>query len=370
MSLETRPVTVNLGPQHPSTHGVFRMRVTFDGEEIVDVEPVFGYLHRGSEKLAEERTYSQIVTLTDRMDYVSSMLNNQAYILSVEKLCQIVPSPRGVWLRMIASELQRIASHFVATGFLLQDLGALGTPLIYCMRERENILDLFEMLCGARITNSYLRPGGVFMDAPDVFWPALDRSLGDIEKSIDEIEEYLSGNEIVFSRTKGTAILSSESLVNASITGPMLRASGVDWDLRHRNPYDYYSEINFKRILHTASDNYARYWIRVQEMRESLKIISQCIKNIEPGPVRPSFDDVPRLIRPEPGDSYAAIEGSKGELGFYLVSDGGIAPYRMHVRAPSLINLTLLREMLVGELFGDLFVIFGSVDLNMGEVDR
>lgn len=370
MAVKTQPVTVNLGPQHPSTHGVFRMRVMFDGEEIVDVEPVFGYLHRGTEKLAEERTYSQIITLTDRMDYVSSMLNNQSYVLAVEKLAGIEASPRGVWLRMIASELQRIASHLVATGFLLQDLGALGTPLIYCMRERERILDLFEMLCGARITNSYMRPGGVFMDAPDEFWPALDRELDDIVNTIDELEAYLSGNEIIFSRTKGTAVLSPELLINASITGPMLRASGVDWDLRHRDPYDYYDKVDFKRILHTASDNYARYWVRVQEMRESVKIVRQCIEQIEPGPVRPSFDDVPRLIRPPVGDVYSAIEGSKGELGFYLVSDGSIAPYRMHARASSLINLTLLREMLIGEQFGDLFVIFGSVDLNMGEVDR
>ncbi|MDP6667520.1 MAG: NADH-quinone oxidoreductase subunit D, partial [Dehalococcoidia bacterium] len=330
MAINTRPVTVNLGPQHPSTHGVFRMRVMFDGEEVVDVEPIFGYLHRGSEKLAEERTYTQIVTLTDRMDYVSSMLNNQAYILAVEKLAGIEPSPRGVWLRMIAAELQRVTSHLVATGFLLQDLGALGTPLIYAMREREKILDLFEMLCGARITNSYLRPGGVFMDAPEEFWPALDRELIDIVNSIDELEAYLSGNEIVFSRTKDVAVLPPELLINSSITGPMLRASGVDWDLRHRNPYDYYDRIEFKRILHSGCDNYARYWVRIQEARESVEIIRQCIKQIEPGPVRPSFDDVPRLLRPPEGDAYAAIESSKGELGFYLVSDGGISPYRMH----------------------------------------
>ena len=366
----TEPITVNLGPQHPSTHGVFRMRVTFDGEEIIDVEPVFGYLHRGTEKLAEERTYTQVLTLTDRMDYVSSMLNNQAYMLAVEKLCNVEPSPRGVWLRMIAAELQRVASHLVATGFFIQDLGALGTPLIYAMRQREYILDLFEMLCGARITNSYLRPGGVFMDAPEEFWPALDKVLNDIPNSLDELEELLSGNEIITSRTQGVSVLLPETMVNASITGPMLRAGNVDWDLRHRNPYDFYDQINFQRPLHSASDNFARFWVRIEEARESVKIIYQCLERIEPGCVRPSFHDVPRLIRPEPGDAYAAIEGSKGELGFYLVSDGGIAPYRCHVRAPSLINLTLLREMLVGTLFNDLFVSFGSIDLNMGEVDR
>jgi NADH-quinone oxidoreductase subunit D len=349
---------------------VFRFRVTFDGEEIKDVEPVFGYLHRGSEKLAEERTYTQVVTLTDRMDYVSSMLSNQAYMLSVEKLCGIEPAPRGVWMRMIAAELQRIASHLVAIGFLLQDLGSWGTPLTYTMRERETVLQMFEMLCGARITNSYLRPGGVFMDAPDEFWPFLDTFLAGLPHRIDELEEYLTGNEIIFARTKGVAVLDPEVALNASITGPMIRASGVDWDLRHRDPYDYYDRIKFNRPIHTAGDNFARYWVRMQEMRESIKIVKQCIEQIEPGPVRPHHDDVPFLLRPPKGDAYAAIEGSKGELGFYLVSDGGISPYRCHVRAPSLINLTLLREMLIGTLMGDLFVSFGSVDLNMGEVDR
>ena len=206
MPLVTEPLTINLGPQHPSTHGVFRMRVSFDGEEIVDVEPVFGYLHRGSEKLAEERTYTQVVTLTDRMDYVSSMLNNQAYMLAVERLCDITPTPRGVWLRMIAAELQRIASHLVAAGFLLQDLGAFGgTPLMYCMREREKILDMFEMLCGARITYSYLRPGGVFMDAPQEFWPALHLFLDGLPQAIDEFEALASTNEILLTRTVGSS---------------------------------------------------------------------------------------------------------------------------------------------------------------------
>ena len=368
MTLQTEPITINFGPQHPSTHGVFRMRVVFDGELIVDVEPVFGYLHRGSEKLAEERTYTQVVTLTDRMDYVASMTNNQAYILAVEKLSGIRPESRGVWLRMAAAELQRVASHLVATGFLLQDLGALGTPLMYCMREREKILDLFEMLCGARITNSYLRPGGVFQDAPEYFWPALNQFMAEIPHRIDELEQYLSTSEIALQRTKGVAVLSPAAMVNASITGPMLRAGGVDWDLRHRAPYDFYDRVSFKRVLHGASDNFARYWVRIEEMRESLKIVEQCVKAIEPGPVRPK--SVPYLVRPPIGDAYAAIECPKGELGFYLVSDGGISPFRCHVRAPSLINLTLLREMLVGTYVADMFVSFGSTDINMGEVDR
>ena len=368
MPLKTEPITINVGPQHPSTHGVFRMRVTFDGEEVVDVEPIFGYLHRGSEKLAESRTYTQIVTLTDRMDYVASMNSNMSYILSVEKLAGIEPSPRGVWLRMIAAELQRIASHLVATGFFLQDLGALGTPLIFTMRERELILELFERLCGARITNSYMRPGGVFMDAPDDFWPALDRVLAELPHRIDEYEQLISGNEIVAVRCDGVAVVDSQTLINASATGPILRASGVDWDLRHRQPYEYYDRIKFHRPLATASDNYARYIIRIHEMRESVKIIRQCIDQIEPGPVRPQ--EVPSLIRPPAGDAYVGTESPKGELGFYLVSDGGVAPYRFKVRAPSLINLTLLRDMVIGYKLADLFVTFGSIDINMGEVDR
>ncbi len=353
MPLKTEPITINVGPQHPSTHGVFRMRVTFDGEEVIDVEPIFGYLHRGSEKLAESRTYTQIVTLTDRMDYVASMTNNMSFILSVEKLAGIVPPPRGVWLRMIAAELQRIASHLVATGFFLQDLGTLGTP---------------ERLCGARITNSYMRPGGVFMDAPDDFWPALNRFLSDMPHRIDEYEDLISGNEIVAARCDGVAVVDSQTLIDASVTGPMLRASGIDWDLRHRQPYEYYNRVKFNRPLATTSDNYARYIVRIHEMRESLGIIKQCLEQIEPGPVRP--ETVPALIRPPAGDSYVGTECPKGELGFYLVSDGGVAPYRCKVRAPSLINLTLLREMLIGDKLADLFVTFGSIDINMGEVDR
>ena len=370
MGIKSEPITINLGPQHPSTHGVFRMRVTCDGEEVVDVEPVIGYLHRGSEKLAEERTYTQVVTLTDRMDYVSSMLNNQAYMLAVERLAGIEPSPRGVWLRMIAAELQRIASHLVATGFLFQDLGALGTPLIYCMREREKILDLFERMCGARITNSYLRPGGVFMDVDEQFWPALKALLEELPHRVDEIKRFVSDNEIVRSRTERVAVLEPSTMVNASMTGPGLRAGGVDWDLRHREPYDYYDQVEFERPLDKHSDNYARYWVRLQEIGQSLRIIEQCAEQIEPGPVRPHHDDVPFLVRPPKGDAYGCVEGSKGELGFYLVSDGGIAPYRCHVRASSLINITLLPEMLIGSQLADLFVTFGSLDINVGEIDR
>ena len=367
MALHTQPVIVNIGPHHPSTHGVFRMRLTLDGENIIDVEPVIGYLHRGTEKLAEERTYTQVITLTDRLDYVASMTNNQAYVLSCEKLAGVTPPERGMYLRVIAAELQRIVSHLIATGFFLQDLGAFGTPLMYTMRERERILDLFEMLCGARITVSYMRIGGVFQDAPDEFWPALRRILDEFPHYIDELEALISSNEIVLSRTKGVSMISAESAINASITGPMLRASGVAWDVRKAAPYDVYDRVSFDVPLGEHGDNYDRYVVRLREIRESLKIVEQCVQQIETGPVRAT---AAMLFRPPPGEAYVPIEAPKGELAFYLVSDGTIAPYRMHIRAPSLINLTLLKEMLVGWKVADAIVSFGSIDVNMGEVDR
>ncbi|MBI4298209.1 MAG: NADH-quinone oxidoreductase subunit D [Chloroflexi bacterium] len=367
MTLKTEPVTINIGPQHPSTHGVFRMRVTFDGEVVVDVEPVLGYLHRGSEKLAEERTYTQVVTLTDRLDYVASMSNNLAYVLTVEKLAGIKPPDRAMYLRVIAAELMRIASHLVFTGFWLNDLGALATPLMYCFREREKILDLFEMLCGARITLSYMRPGGVFQDAPEDFWPALHRFLEEMPNYIDEYEGLITGNEIVLVRAKNVGILSAEKAVNSSISGPILRASGVEWDLRKADPYEIYDRVKFNIPFGGVGDNFDRYFVRVQEMRESLKIIEQCVEQVEPGPVR---SEVPFLVRPPKGEAYGRVEAPKGELGFYLVSDGGIAPYRCKIRSPSFINLTILRDILVGWKLADMIVTFGTIDINMGEVDR
>ena len=367
MAIKTEPVTINLGPQHPSTHGVFRLRVTFDGEEVVDVEPVFGYLHRGTEKLAESRSYVQIVTLTDRLDYVASMSNNLAYVRAVEKLAGIEVPERAMYLRVITAELQRIASHLMATGFLLNDMGAFATPLMYCFRERERILDMFEMLCGARITVSYMRPGGVFQDAPEDFWGALDTFLAQEPRYIDELEGLITGNEIVLARTSGVGILSDEQAVADSVTGPMLRATGVEWDIRKADPYEVYDRLEFDVPIGAAGDTFDRYLVRVLEMRESLRIIQQCVDQIPAGPIRP---DLPFNLRPPDGDAYAAVEGPKGELGFYLVSDRGIAPYRCKIRAPSFINLTPLKEMVVGWKISDLIVIFGSVDVVLGEVDR
>ena len=367
MAIRTEPVTINLGPQHPSTHGVFRLRVTFDGEVVLDVEPVIGYMHRGSEKLAESRTYVQIVTLTDRMDWLASMSNNLAYVRAVEKLAGIEVPERGMYLRVISAELQRIASHLMATGFLVNDLGAFATPLMYCFRERERILDMFEMLCGARITLSYMRPGGVFQDAPDDFWDALAVFLRDMPQYVDDLEGLVTGNEIVLARTRNVGVLSAEKAINCSITGPMLRASGVQWDLRKADPYEIYDRLDFDVPIGAVGDTFDRYLVRIQEMRESLRIIEQCVAGLPGGPVRAP---APNFIRPPEGDAYAAVEGPKGELGFYLVSDRGIAPYRCKVRSPSFINLSALREMTVGWKMGDLIVIFGSIDIVLGEVDR
>ena len=367
MAIKTEPITINLGPQHPSTHGVFRMRVTFDGEVVVDLEPVFGYLHRGTEKLAEERSYVQVVTLTDRLDYESSMTNNLAYVRAVEKLAGITVPERGMYLRVISSELQRIASHLITIGFMLQELGVFVTVLMYCFRERERVLDMFEMLCGARITLSYMRPGGVLQDAPREFWPALDDFLEQMPGYISELEDLISSNEVVLARMRNVGVLPDHLAVDSSITGPVLRASGVQWDLRKADPHEVYDRVEFDVPIGASGDTFDRYLIRILEMRQSLRIIEQCKDQIPGGPIK---TEEPYFIRPPAGEAYASVEAPKGELGFYIVSDGGISPYRCKIRSPSFINLTALKEMTVGSKIADLIIIFGSLAVNMGEVDR
>ena len=367
MTLKSEPITVNLGPHHPSTHGVFRLRVVFDGEVIQDVEPIFGYLHRGSEKLAEERTWTQVVTLTDRLDYTASMSNNLAYVLGIERLLGIEAPERGQYIRVLMAELMRIASHQIATGFFLQDLGAFATPLMYMFRDRERILDLFEMVCGARITHSYMRAGGVNDDLPPEFFPALASVVEELPRKFDEYEQLMRENEILISRCKGIGVLPRDLAVNAGVTGPVLRASGLAWDLRKANPYEVYDRLEFDIPTGTDGDNYDRFLVRLEEMRQSLRIIHQCVEQMPPGPHR---TDLPMLLRPPAGEAYGQVEAPKGELGFHLVSDGGVAPYRCAIRSPSLMNLTALREMLIGWKMADLVTIFGSIDINMGEVDR
>jgi NADH-quinone oxidoreductase subunit D len=367
MALRTEPFVLNLGPVHPSTHGVFRMRATLDGEVVVDIEPVFGYLHRGIEKLAEQRTYAGFIPLTDRLDYIASMSNNLAYCLAVEKLAGIKVPERAEYIRVIMVELQRIAALLIAVGSFLNDCGAYFTPFLYMFRERERIVDLFEMASGQRLTYNYMRVGGVSQDIPDEFLPALRRFMDMMPRFMDEYDRLLMQNEILIARSKGVGILTREQAINASASGPVLRASGVEWDIRKADPYSVYDRLDFDVPTQATGDCYDRYRQRVQEMRQSLRIIEQAMKQMPPGPVRA---EVPHLVRPPAGEAYARIEAPKGELGFYLVSDNSIAPYRCHIRPPSLINLTALRDMVRGWKVQDLIIIFGSIDITVGEIDR
>ena len=367
MVLKTESFALNIGPVHPSTHGVFRMRASLDGEVIVDVEPVFGYLHRGIEKLAEERTYTGIIPLTDRLDYLASMSNNLAYVLAVEKLAGISVPERAEYLRVILAELQRIATHLVAVGAFLNDCGAFFTPFLYMFREREKIIDLFEMVSGQRLLYNYMRVGGFNQDVPDEFLPALREFVRQMPLFIDEYDRLLAENEILLARSKGVGVLPQELAIDICASGPVLRASGVEWDIRKVDPYSIYDRFDFDIPTGEIGDCYDRYRVRIGEIRQSLRIIRQAMEQIPTGVVK---SDVPFLVRPPAGEVYAHIEAPKGELGFYLVSDNSIAPYRCHIRAPSLINLTALREMMVGWKIQDAILIFGSIDVTMGEVDR
>jgi NADH-quinone oxidoreductase subunit D len=367
MAVRTEPFVLNMGPVHPSTHGVFRMRTTLDGEVVVDIEPVFGYLHRGIEKLAEQRTYNGIIPLTDRLDYISSMSNNLAYCLAAEKLAGIKVPERAEYIRVIIAELQRVAALLIAVGAFLNDCGAYFTPFLYMFRERERIVDLFEMVSGQRLTYNYMRVGGVSQDLPEEFMPALRKFMDMMPRFMDEYDQLLMQNEILIARAKGVGILTAEQAINCSISGPVLRASGVKWDIRQADPYSIYDHFDFDIPTQTTGDCYDRYRQRVEEMRQSLRIIRQAMEQLPSGPVR---SEVPHLVRPPVGEAYARLEAPKGELGFYLVSDNSIAPYRCHIRPPSLINLTALRDMVRGWKIADLIIIFGSIDITVGEIDR
>lgn len=367
MALKTEPFVINMGPLHPSTHGVFRMRATLDGEVVMDIEPVLGYLHRGIEKLAEGRTYKQDIPFTDRLDYVASMSNNLPYVMAVEKLADIQVPERAEYIRVIMAELQRIASHLLAVGSFTNDLGTFFTPFMYMFREREKIVDLFEMVSGQRLLYNYMRFGGVSHDIPDEFLPALKKFVNQMPGFINEYDQLLAENEIVLARTKGVGILPKELAINSSVSGPTLRASGVKWDIRNADPYSVYDRFEFNIPTGSVGDCYDRYRVRIEEMRQSVRIIKQAMEQLPQGNI---LNKVPLLLRPPAGEAYAHIEAPKGELGFYLVSDGSEKPYRFHIRAPSLLNLTVLREMVVGWKIADVMVTLGSIDICLGEVDR
>lgn len=365
--IKTDTITINMGPQHPSTHGVFRMILDLEGETIRDLKPMFGYLHRGIEKFSEERTYLQAVPATDRLDYLACMTNEHAYALAVEKLADIQVPPRAEYIRVIMDELTRIIVYMIGIGFLFNDLGAFYTPVQYAFRDRERVLDLFEMASGSRMMCNYIRPGGVSADLPDGFMPLLHQMIDHLGRYVDELDVFLTSNEIFRARTIGVGMLPKHRAIACSATGPVLRASGVPYDIRRAEPYSVYPELEFNVPSRVEGDVYARYMQRVAEMRESVKILRQAAKRIPGGEVMAKVS--PRL-RPPKGEAYGRIESPKGELGFYLVSDGSTNPYRFHNRAPSLINLTALREMCLGHKVADVVTILGSIDITLADVDR
>ena len=360
---------VSMGPQHPSTHGVFRMVATLDGEQIIKLKPVFGYLHRNHEKIAENTSYLASMPYTDRLDYLCSMSTNWAYALAVEKLSgQAVPE-RAQYLRIIMAELTRLVNHACLVGFLFNDLGTSFTPMLYAFREREKIIDLFESLSGSRMMCNYQRFGGCRVD-PSPDWLEAARVLvANFPRFLDEYETMLTGNEIMLARTQGVGRLDPAHAINAGLTGPLLRASGVNYDIRKVDGYGFYPRFDFRVPLGAQGDTYDRYMMRILEMCESVKILAQAFRDIPAGPI---MDPKAKLrgFRPKAGEAYGRIEGPKGEIGFYLVSDGGPNPYRYRVRPPSLINLTLLEEMCLGHTIADAVVILGSIDIVLGEVDR
>jgi NADH-quinone oxidoreductase subunit C/D len=367
--LKTDKIVVNLGPQHPSTHGVFRMVVTLEGETIVDLKPVMGYLHRNHEKIGERNTYIMNMPFTDRLDYFCSMSNNFGYALAVEKLMGIAPPERAEYIRVMMAELTRIVNHFIAIGFLLNDLGAYFTPSLYALNERELILDIFEAVSGSRMMCNYFRFGGVVRDLPEgVLGKISDLVHERLPRKIEELNMYLTDNEIVRTRGIGIGVLTAEQALAFSAAGPVLRASGVTYDVRKADPYSIYERFDFDVALRHNGDIYDRYLIRIDEMWQSLRILQQVLRDIPAGEImtgKPKYQ-----VRVPAGEAYGRVENPKGELGFYVVSDGKPNPWRYHVRAPSFINLTALGEMCKGHKVADVVGILGSIDIVLGEVDR
>jgi len=367
--MKTDQVIVNLGPQHPSTHGVFRMVVALEGETILGLKPVMGYLHRNHEQIGERNTFLQNMPFTDRLDYFSSMSNNFGYALAVEKLMGIKPPERAEYLRVIMAEFTRICNHLAAIGFFLNDLGAYFTPVLYALEERELILDVFEAVSGSRMMCNYFRFGGVARDLPDGIYEKIKKLVFDrLPRKIDELDLFLSQNEIIRSRGEGVGILTPEQAIAFSAVGPLLRASGVPYDIRRADPYGIYDRFEFDVAVRYHGDIYDRFMIRLDEMRQSTRILQQAVRDIPEGSVqegKPQYQ-----VRVPAGESYGRVEGPKGELGFYIVSNGKPNPWRYHVRAPSFINLTALETMAKGNKIADVVAILGSIDIVLGETDR
>jgi NADH-quinone oxidoreductase subunit D len=367
--LGLREMELNFGPQHPSTHGVLRIVLKVDGERIVSARPDIGYLHRGTEKLFETETYPMVIPHTDRLDYVAAATNNHAYVLVVEKLLGLEIPKRAQYIRVVLDEMQRISSHLLWLATAAIDLGAI-TPFFYTFREREVILDLFEDYCGARLTLNCMRVGGLEEELTPGWIEKLRAFTEDLGSKVDEYEELLTENRIWKQRTIGVGILTTDRCIAWGVTGPPLRASGLAWDVRRALPYECYPELDFEIPTRKNADTYDRYLVRIAEMRQSRRILLQCCDWLAANPTGEIRGKVPRVIKPPAGDAYASVESPKGELGFYLVSNGGNKPYRLRVRPPSFINLQALPEMAQGHMVSDLVAIIGTIDIVLGEVDR
>jgi NADH-quinone oxidoreductase subunit D len=367
-ALKTKELWVNMGPQHPSTHGVLRLVLALEGERIVDSEVVIGYLHRGMEKLAESLTYPQFLPYTDRLDYISSNAMNFGYVLAMEKLLGLEVPERAQYIRVMMAELTRISSHLVWLATHALDIGAM-TVFLYCFRDREAILDLFEMVCGARLITSYFRIGGVANDLPEGFIEQTRDFCKIFPKKAKDYDDLILKNRMWLSRTVNVANISGEEGLNLGLSGPNIRGSEVYWDIRKDEPYSNYDKLDWEIAVEPGCDVYARYLVRLKEMRESCKIVEQCLDILErdEGSVTAK---VPKVMKPPEGEVYASVEAPKGELGFYVVSDGSTKPYRLKIKAPSFANLISLPTMVKGHLVADVIAAIGSIDVVLGEVDR
>jgi NADH-quinone oxidoreductase subunit D len=389
--LSTKTMTLNMGPQHPSTHGVLRVVLELDGETIIKATPVIGYLHTGIEKTMESKTYSQAIPLTDRMDYVANLSNNLGYCLAVEKLLDIEVPPKAQYIRVLLTELTRIASHLIWLGTHAHDIGV-STLFIFAFREREMLLDIFELVSGQRMMTSYFRIGGLAKDIPEGFEQKIRKVLEIFPRKIDDYESLLTNNRLWLQRTVGVGKISAEDAIDCGLSGPIIRGSGMEWDLRKSNPYSSYDKFNFDIPTGKNGDIYDRFLVRIKEMRQSLRIVKQALDGMPqgdyiarvPGVTLPPKDDVLTSMEalifhfktvvegfsPPRGEVYQSIESPKGEIGFYIVSDGSSKPYRVRVRPPGFVNVSSLNRFAKGRMVADLVAIIGSIDFALGEVDR
>ncbi|MGE3074840.1 MAG: NADH-quinone oxidoreductase subunit D [Dehalococcoidia bacterium] len=367
-SFNTVDMTINVGPQHPATHGVFRMVLTVDGEMVVDCEPYIGYLHRGLEKLTENHDYRQSMGWWDRTDYLAGMCCEMAYCMAVEKLGGLEVPERAEYIRVMMAEFSRILSHFMFLGAFGADVGSFGTSFVYAWRERERIYDFFEEVSGDRMFPTYFRPGGVQMDLPDGWQNRVHELIGHIEQGLEDFDGLLTGNEIFVERCRGLSAISKERAINLGLTGPMLRATGFAHDIRKAEPYSVYDRMNFNIPVGKNGDVFDRFMVRMAEVYQSTKIIQQCVEQMPGGLIL--NPDLPKTLRIDEGECYVRTEGTKGEYGVYGLAKGGVKPYRMKLRSPSFCNLSALKELVVGHYVADAIIILGSLDIVLGEVDK